>query len=90
MVLVITILMTVLISHNNFDADDYCDHHHRHLLLLLLLVTPLAGPEIDPGVSGPPINCLKEVIESATLNPFCYPNSYLSELQLEAAVPDFH
>ena len=56
----------------------------------LLLVTPLTGPETDPGVSGPPINCLKEVTESATLNPLCYPNSYLSELQPEAAVPDFH
>ena len=69
-------------------------HHHHHLLLLLLLllllVTPLTGPETDPGVSGPPINCLDEVIESATLNPLCYPNSYLSELQPEAAVPDFH
>ena len=60
------------------------------IILLLLLVTPLTGPETDPGVSGPPINCLKEVIESAKLNPLCHPNSYLSELQPEAAVPDFH
>ena len=37
-----------------------------------------------------PSNCLEEVIESATFNPLCYPNSYLSELQPEAAVPDFH
>ena len=63
----------------------YHHHHHyrRHLLLLLLLVTSLTGPETDPGVSGPPINCLKEVTESATLNTLCYPNNYLAELQSE-------
>ena len=56
-------------------------HHHHHHLCLLLLVMPLTGPETDPGVSGLLFNCLKEVIELATLNPLCYPNSYLAELQ---------
>ena len=51
--------------------------------------TPLTGPRLTLRSVSPP-NCLKEVIESATLNPLCYPNSYLSELQPEAAVPDFH
>ena len=50
-------------------------------LFIFFLETPLTGPETDPGVSGTPINCLREVIESATLNPLCYPNSYLAELQ---------
>ena len=37
-------------------------------------------PETDPGVSGQPVYFLKEVMKSATLNPLCYPNSYLAEL----------
>ena len=49
-------------------------------LLLLLPVTPLSGYSTDPGVTGSPASCLKEVIESAILNPLCYPNSYLAEL----------
>ena len=75
-------------DHNNHhDHDHHHNHHsrhhnhHHHLFLLLHLVTPLTGPETDPGVSGPPINCLIELIESATLNPLCYPNSYFAELQ---------
>ena len=51
--------------------------------------TPLTGPRLTLG-SVSPSNCLEEVIESATLNPLCYPSSYLSELQSEAAVLDFH
>ena len=51
--------------------------------------TPLMGPRLTLR-SVSPSNCLEEVIELATLNPLCYPNSYLSELQPEAAVPDFH
>ena len=51
--------------------------------------TPLTGPRLTLG-SVLPSSCLEEVIESATLNPLCFPNSYLSELQPEAAVPDFH
>ena len=51
--------------------------------------TPLTGPRLTLR-SVSPSNCLEEVIELATLNPLCYPNSYLSELQPEAAVPDFH
>ena len=71
----------LLSIHNHHQQQRH--HHHHHLLLLLLLVTPLTGPEIDPGISGPPINCVKEMIESATLNPLCYPNSYLAELQFD-------
>ena len=41
----------------------------------------LMGPETGPGVSGLPVNCIKEVDELATLNELCYPNSYLAELQ---------
>ena len=43
-------------------------------------VTLLSGYETDPGVSGSPASCLKEVTESATPNPLCYPNSYWAEL----------
>ena len=39
------------------------------------------GIRPDTGVSGSPADCLKEVIESATLNPLCYPNSYWAEMQ---------
>ena len=45
------------------------------LLLLLSPMSPLTGSRTDPGVSGLSVNCLKEVTESATLNPFCYPSS---------------
>ena len=51
--------------------------------------TPLTGPRLTLR-SVLPSDCLEEVIESATLIPLCYPNSYLSELQPEAAVPEFH
>ena len=44
---------------------------------------PNTGSRTDPEVSVSPANCLKEVIESATLNPLCYPNSYWAELQCE-------
>ena len=37
-----------------------------------------------------PSNYLEEVTELATLNPLCYLNSYLSELQPEAAESDFY
>ena len=68
--------------HHHYHHHHHHHHHHNHLLLfLLLLVTPLIGPETDSGVSGLPISCLKDMIESATLNPVCYPNSYLVELQ---------
>ena len=43
-------------------------------------VAPLLGYGTDPGVSVLPASCLKEVTESATLNPLCYPNSYWAEL----------
>ena len=58
-------------------------------LSVCLSRTPLTGPRLTLG-SVVPSNCLEEVIEPATLNPLCYPNSYLSELQPETAVPDFH
>ena len=51
--------------------------------------TPLMGPRLTLR-SVSPSDCLEEVIELATLNPLCYPNSYVSELQPEAAGPDFH
>ena len=41
------------------------------------------GSRTDPVVSGSPANCLKEVIESAVLNPLCYPNIYWTEVQCE-------
>ena len=52
--------------------------------------TPLKGPRLTlKSVSSS--NCFEEVIELPTLNPLCYPNGYLSELQAEAAAePDFH
>ena len=37
---------------------------------------PNTGSRTKPEVSVLPANCLKEVIESVTLNPLCYPNSY--------------
>ena len=61
----------------------------RDFTSLLFSCTPLMGPRLTLR-SVSPSNCLEEFIESATLNSLCYPNSYLSELQLEAAVPDFH
>ena len=74
-------------------------HHHEEvsnhglaIVIICLTVfsrTPLTGPGLTLG-SVLPSNCLEEVIEPATLNPLCYPNSYLSELQPEADVPDFH
>ena len=66
-------------------------HHHHHHCLSVCLSFPyaLTGPRLTLG-SVVPSNCLEEVIEPATLNPLCYPNSYLSELQPETAVPDFH
>ena len=35
--------------------------------------------------NGSPLNCLGEVVEPATLNQFCYPNSYSAELQCKAS-----
>ena len=59
------------------------------ICLSVFSCTPLTGPRLTLR-SVSPSNCLEEVIEWATFNPFCYPNSYLSELQPEAAVRDFH
>ena len=59
------------------------------IFFFLSSCTPLTGPRLTLRSVSPSI-CLEEVIESATLNPLCYPNSYLSDLQPEAAVPDFH
>ena len=69
--------------HHHYDHNYHHYHHHPHHphLLLIIIITPLTGPETDPGVSGPPIKGLKEVTESATPNPLFYPNSYLAELQ---------
>ena len=61
-------------------------HHHHHNHNHLILIMPLVGPETDPRVYGLPINCLKEVTESAILNPLCYPNSY-STLSLSSSLP---
>ena len=91
----------IIVNHHNQTCHSlpllvchYNDHLHYHFQhdwchLSVFSRTPLAGPRqtLRP-VS--PSNCLEEVIESATLNPLCYPNSYLSELHPEAAVPDFH
>ena len=83
------------------ESSRGCRHHHRHhhrhhrrrhrrrFLRRRLSCTPLTGPRLTLR-SVSPSNCLEEVIQSATLNPLCCPNSYLSELQPEAAVPDFH
>ena len=65
---------------SNFSLDDSSS---------VFSCTPLTGPRLTLR-SVSPSNCLEEVIGSATLNPLCCPNSYLSELQPEAAVPDFH
>ena len=71
-------------------------HYITYYIVIIITVclsvfscTPLTGPRLTLR-SVSPSNCLKEVIESATLNPLCYPNSYLSEMKPEAAVPDFH
>ena len=48
------------------------------------------GPENDPGFNGLSANCLKDMTESTTLSPLCYPNNYLSDLQPEVAKPGFY
>ena len=59
---------------------------YKHKIIIIIFfffffpVAPLSGYGTDPGVSVSPASCLKEVIESATLNPLCYPNSYWAEL----------
>ena len=75
--------------HHHHHHHLHHHHHHHHYHHQSFSCTPLTGPRLTLR-SVSPSNCLKEVIESATLNPLCYPNSYLSELQPEAAVPDFH
>ena len=50
------------------------------ILFFVFPVTPFTGSETDLRVTGSPVDCLKEVADSATLNPFCYPNSYWAEL----------
>ena len=86
-------------THHHHSRHNHHHHHHhhhrRHLLLLphllpLLLVTPLTDLRLTPGVSGPPINCLKEVIESATFNPLCCPQQLRSRTAVRYAEPVIH
>ena len=65
------------------SCNVYHHFHHRHLSSSSSLSSSFLSPcgiRCDPGVSVSPASCLKEVIESATLNPLCYPNSYWAEL----------
>ena len=67
--------------HEHHHHHYHHHHHHHHLLLLLLFLLFLSpcGIRPDPGVNGSLLIVFKEVIESATLNPLCYPNSYWAE-----------
>ena len=60
---------------------ELCRHHcclpQHHHHLLLLPISPQKGPRTDPGVSLSPVICVKEMTESATLNPLCYPQQLL-------------
>ena len=74
-----TIWMEIII----FRSDKYLQQHSLLIIIIIIIiiissifffffffffpVTPLLGSGTDPGVSGSPASCLKEVIESATL-----------------------
>ena len=63
-------------DHFHYQYDHFLVINDVYLLLFFFHVTPLTGSRTGPG----PANRLTEVIESAMINPFCYPNSYWAEL----------
>ena len=76
--------------HHHHRLRRYCHqhHHHRHRKSLITITflffsryIPGMESRIDLVVGVSPANFLIEVIESATLNPLCYPNSYWAEVQ---------
>ena len=76
----ISIIIISLLSSSSSSIIIINHHHHHHYHYLLLPVTPPLESGTDPEASGSPASCLKEVTESPTLNPLCYPNSYWAEL----------
>ena len=64
--IVISIVMAILIAKVTIIS-----------IILSFLFAPEGGLGLTLGLTQfSPVICLKEVIESATLNPLCYPNSY--------------
>ena len=83
MIITFSVVFRVYDSDGNSYLDQQvCSFHYNYPSFFFIpLVTPLMETETGPGVSGPRVNCLKEVAESPTLSPLGCPNSYLAELQ---------
>ena len=75
---------------NNVNTISISDHDVTTTVLFCSSRYAPYWAWADPEASDRLEVVVKEVIASATVNPLSCPNSYLSELQLAAAEPEFY
>ena len=75
-----TPIITTIITINAIIINLHHYHHQSSIIVtIIIIITPISPLRRTcdcPWVQFSPVICLKEVIESATLNPLCNPNSY--------------